>query len=78
METGSVTLVEQYIGSKGDALQTLVEKCGNRYQVFNNKIKDNCTLVAELMQKIEELVLEQMLNSRENQGNIHDLWYMAN
>ncbi|KAI2665565.1 GTPase IMAP family member 8 [Labeo rohita] len=62
--------VEQYIESEGDALQTLVEKCGNRYQVFNNKIKDNSTQVAELMQKIEEMVLEQILNKAENQGNI--------
>ncbi|XP_051748101.1 GTPase IMAP family member 8 isoform X2 [Ctenopharyngodon idella] len=62
--------VEQYIESEGDALQTLVEKCGNRYQVFNNKIKDNSTQVTELMQKIEEMVLEKMLKSAENQGNI--------
>ncbi|KAL1275396.1 hypothetical protein QQF64_035019 [Cirrhinus molitorella] len=62
--------VEQYIESEGDALQTLVEKCGNRYQVFNNKMKDSGTQVAELMQKIEEMVLEQILNKAENQGNI--------
>ncbi|KAK7129802.1 hypothetical protein R3I93_019442 [Phoxinus phoxinus] len=62
--------VEQYIESEGDALQTLVEKCGNIYQVFNNKIKDNGAQVAELMQKIEEMVIEQVLNSAENQGNI--------
>uniref|UniRef100_A0A8C1UBV0 GTPase IMAP family member 8 n=1 Tax=Cyprinus carpio TaxID=7962 RepID=A0A8C1UBV0_CYPCA len=62
--------VEQYIESEGDALQTLVEKCGNRYQVFNNKIKDNGTQVTELMQKIEEMVLEQILNNTKNRGNI--------
>ncbi|XP_067284449.1 GTPase IMAP family member 8 [Pseudorasbora parva] len=62
--------VEQYIESEGDALQTLVEKCRNMYQVFNNKIKDDGTQVAELMQKIEEMVLEQMVNSTEIQGNI--------
>ncbi|XP_073694583.1 uncharacterized protein, partial [Garra rufa] len=65
--------VEQYIESEGDALQTLVEKCGNRYQVFNNKMKDSGTQVAELMQKIEEIVLEQLLNKAENQGNIQQL-----
>lgn len=62
--------VERYIESEGDALQALVEKCGNRYQVFNNKIKDNGTQVTELMQKIEEMLLEKMLNSAENRGNI--------
>jgi len=62
--------IEEYIESEGDALQTLVEKCGNTYQVFNNKMKDNGTQVAELMQKIEEMVLEQVLNSAENQGII--------
>ncbi|XP_026084283.1 GTPase IMAP family member 8-like [Carassius auratus] len=62
--------VEQYIESEGDALQTLVEKCGNRYLVFNNKIKDNGTQVTELMQKIEEMMLEQILNNAKNLGNI--------
>ncbi len=62
--------VEQYIESEGDPLQTLVEKCGNRYQVFNNKIKDNGTQVTELMQKLEEMVLEQILNNAKNRGNI--------
>ncbi|XP_051544289.1 GTPase IMAP family member 8 [Myxocyprinus asiaticus] len=61
--------VEQYI-EREEALQMLMEKCENRYHVFNNKIKDNGTQVAELMQKIEEMVLEQMLNSTENQENI--------
>ncbi|XP_043092242.1 GTPase IMAP family member 8 [Puntigrus tetrazona] len=62
--------VEQYIEREGDALQTLVEKCGNRYQVFNNKIKDNGTQVTELMQKIEEMVLEQIINNAKNRENI--------
>nr|XP_017210941.2 GTPase IMAP family member 8 [Danio rerio] len=62
--------VEQYIESEGDALQALVQKCGNRYQVFNNKIKHNDSQVTELMLKIEETVLEQMINSHANQGNI--------
>ncbi len=62
--------VEQYIESEGDPLQTLVEKCGNRYQVFNNKIKDNGTQVTELMQKLEEMVLEQILNNAKDRGNI--------
>ncbi|XP_056312064.1 GTPase IMAP family member 8 [Danio aesculapii] len=62
--------VEQYIESEGDALHALVEKCGNRYQVFNNKIKHNDSQVTELMLKIEEMVLERMINSHANQGNI--------
>lgn len=61
---------EQYIESEGDALQTLVEKCGNRYHVFNNKIKDCCTQVAQLMQKIDEMMLEQILNSAVNKERI--------
>nr|XP_055045871.1 GTPase IMAP family member 8 [Misgurnus anguillicaudatus] len=62
--------VEQYIESEGDALQTLVEKCGNRYHVFNNKMKDGCTQVAQLMQKIDEMMLEKMLNSAVNKERI--------
>lgn len=62
--------LEQYIESEGDALQTLVEKCGNRYHVFNNKIKDGCTQVARLIQKIDEMMLEQMFNSGVNKERI--------
>lgn len=62
--------VEQYIESEGVALQMLVEKCGNRCHVFNSKMKDDGAQVAELMEKIEEMLLEQTLNSEVNKGNI--------
>lgn len=62
--------VEQYIESEGDALQMLVKKCGNRYHVFNSKIKDDGAQVTELMGKIEEMLLEQMLNSEVSKGSI--------
>ena len=51
--------IEQYIESEGEGLQRLVEKCRNRYHVFNNKNRHNRTQVTELLNKIEEMVAGQ-------------------
>ncbi|XP_063070464.1 uncharacterized protein LOC134461464 [Engraulis encrasicolus] len=50
------TSIEQYIESEGESLQWLVEKCGNRYNVFNNERRDDHMQVSQLMEKIEEMV----------------------
>lgn len=49
------TTTEQYIESEGEALQWLIEKCGNRYHVLNSKTKGDGFQVRELVGKIEEM-----------------------
>lgn len=48
--------IEQHIESEGQPLQWLINKCHNRYHVFNNKDRTNPSQVLLLLEKIEELV----------------------
>uniref|UniRef100_A0A3Q2E315 AIG1-type G domain-containing protein n=1 Tax=Cyprinodon variegatus TaxID=28743 RepID=A0A3Q2E315_CYPVA len=49
-----VKTVEEHIESEG-GLQWIVNKCGNRYHVLNNKDHSDKTQVKELIEKIEEM-----------------------
>ncbi|XP_050957930.1 uncharacterized protein LOC127159028 [Labeo rohita] len=48
--------IEQYLGNPGSALNQLIELCGNRFHVFNNKDTGDQTQVTDLLQKIDNMV----------------------
>uniref|UniRef100_A0A672PUD1 GTPase IMAP family member 8 n=1 Tax=Sinocyclocheilus grahami TaxID=75366 RepID=A0A672PUD1_SINGR len=48
--------IEQCLGKPGSALNELIEACGNRFHVFNNKETGDRTQVTELLQKIDNMV----------------------
>lgn len=54
-ELGMGTM-EQRIMSSGPSLHRLLQKCGNRYHVVNNRSKGDGTQVKELIRKLEEMV----------------------
>ncbi|XP_037614201.1 trichohyalin isoform X1 [Sebastes umbrosus] len=54
-ELGLVSM-EQRILTSGPALQRLLQKCGNRYHVVDNRSKGDGTQVKELIRKLEEMV----------------------
>ncbi|XP_066533835.1 GTPase IMAP family member 8-like [Hoplias malabaricus] len=53
--------IEEHIESEGEALQWVIEKCGNRYHIFNNEDRENRVQVTELLQKIDEMVTRNSL-----------------
>ncbi|KAL1261058.1 hypothetical protein QQF64_008885 [Cirrhinus molitorella] len=53
------TSIELFIESEGEALQWIIDKCRNRYHVFNNRNTDDDNQVTELFEKIEEMVAEK-------------------
>ncbi|XP_050957687.1 GTPase IMAP family member 4-like [Labeo rohita] len=48
--------IEQYLGEPGSALKNLIEVCGHRFHVFNNKETGDQTQVTDLLQKIDNMV----------------------
>ena len=58
--------IEQHIESEGEALKWLIERCMNRYHVFNNKEKSDPSQVTQLLQKIDEMV-------RHNNGGYYEV-----
>ncbi|XP_071325306.1 GTPase IMAP family member 8 isoform X2 [Trachinotus anak] len=55
------TMIEQHIESEGEPLQRLVEKCGNRYHVLDNKHWGDGAQAKELIELMEEMLVEERL-----------------
>ncbi|XP_062374554.1 GTPase IMAP family member 9-like isoform X2 [Sardina pilchardus] len=66
------TAIELYIESEGEALQRLVEKCGNRYHALNNRTTGDESQVRELLEKIEYIVIVNRGSHFEMDGNIQE------
>lgn len=52
------TSIERRIESEGEALRRLVDKCGNRYHVLDNKQRGHGAQVEELMELVEQMLVE--------------------
>ncbi|XP_052445891.1 interferon-induced very large GTPase 1-like, partial [Carassius gibelio] len=50
--------IDQCLGKPGSALRNLIDVCGNRFHVFNNKEIGDQTQVTDLLQKIDNMVKE--------------------
>lgn len=50
------TTIDDHIESEGEALKKILQKCQNRFQVFDNKNNTNPCQVQELLSKIEEMI----------------------
>ncbi|GLD49344.1 GTPase IMAP family member 7-like protein [Lates japonicus] len=48
--------IQQYVQNGHPKLQEVIDRCGKRYHVFNNKRRRNRTQVVELIKKIDEMV----------------------
>ena len=48
--------IQQYVQSGHPKLQEVINRCGNRYHVFNNKKRWNRTQVVKLIKKIDDMV----------------------
>nr|XP_055038514.1 GTPase IMAP family member 8-like [Misgurnus anguillicaudatus] len=48
--------IEECLGKPGSVIRNLIEKCGNRYHVFNNTQTEDQTQVSLLLEKIDDMV----------------------
>uniref|UniRef100_A0A3B1J7B7 GTPase IMAP family member 8 n=1 Tax=Astyanax mexicanus TaxID=7994 RepID=A0A3B1J7B7_ASTMX len=48
--------IEDYIKNSDRSLQNIINQCGNRYHVFNNRNPEDQTQVTDLLEKIDSMV----------------------
>uniref|UniRef100_A0A3B1IN67 AIG1-type G domain-containing protein n=1 Tax=Astyanax mexicanus TaxID=7994 RepID=A0A3B1IN67_ASTMX len=48
--------IEEHIKHEGEALQWLIEKCGNRYCEFDSRVPNNTSQVKQMLEMIDNIV----------------------
>lgn len=71
------TSIEQRIESEGGPLQRLLDKCGNRYHVLDNKQRGGGAQVDELMELIEEMLVGERIDVLHRGGHVWESVVLA-
>ncbi|XP_064175090.1 GTPase IMAP family member 8-like isoform X3 [Anguilla rostrata] len=69
--------IQEFISSDTN-LQQLLEKCGNRYHVFNNQQMEDHSQVSELLRKVDKMVASEMNTAVEGEAKKRDIHHPTN
>ncbi|KAM3598742.1 uncharacterized protein V6R79_022102 [Siganus canaliculatus] len=52
------TTIEEYLRGAPESLRALINRCGGRYHVFNNRDRNNSAQVRDLLMKVDNMVMQ--------------------